>query len=311
MDNLNQIKLIRQDLVNTSIILAEIGINYAYGSDPSRFIDNAKRLIEVADLAGVDYVKFQKRDPESCVPQEQRSAEKWVPWRPDPTTYIQYKKDIEFTVDQYRELEKFCSDRGVKWFTSVWDKKSIDEMSRFQTLLPNNKWGTMMKVPSALIHDLELLELARDSSDFLIISTGMSTQAEIDRAIEAGRPDVVMHTNSTYPAPVDELNLDYITYLNHINVSGDFEKKFEVGYSGHEFGLTTTIAAAVLGARWIERHITLDRTLWGSDQMASVEPQGLIKLVKSLRDIKLSRGGYGPREVLASELEKRKTLRGR
>lgn len=292
-------------------VIAEIGINYAHGEDPARFVDQAKRLIEVAHSAGVDYVKFQKRDPNICVPKDQRLLPKRVPWRSEPTTYLQYKKDIEFSPTQYRDIESFCADLGMRWFVSVWDSQSVNEMSRFQTLLPNGKWGTMMKVPSALIHDLELLELARDSSDFLIISTGMSNQTEIDRAIEVGRPDVVMHTNSTYPAPVDELNLDYITYLNHINQSGDFDKKFEVGYSGHEFGLTTTIAAAVLGARWIERHITLDRTLWGSDQMASVEPQGLIKLVKSLRDIERSRGGYGPREVLASELEKRKTLRGR
>jgi N-acetylneuraminate synthase len=139
----------------------------------------------------------------------------------------------------------------------------------------------------------------------------MSTQKEIDLAIQIGKPDVVFHTNSTYPAPNSELNLDYLVYLDHINRGNDFEKKFEVGYSGHEFGLTTTIAATLLGARWIERHITLDRSLWGSDQIASVEPQGLIKLVKSIRDIESARGGYGPREVLNSELEKRKTLRGK
>jgi|LakMenEpi03Aug12_release.lakeMendotaPanAssembly.Ray.scaffolds.fasta_scaffold393630_3 N-acetylneuraminate synthase len=292
-------------------VIAEIGINYAYGESEYLFLDHVKGLITAAAAAKVDYVKFQKRDPESCVPLNQQSVPKQVPWRPEPTTYLQYKKDIELSIPHYQEIEEFCSKLRLRWFASVWDKRSVDEMSRFQTLLPNNKWGTMMKVPSALIHDLDLLQYARDSSDFLIISTGMSTQAEIDRAIEVGLPDVVMHTNSTYPSPVEELNLDYITYLRHINQSGDFEKKFEVGYSGHEFGLTTTVAAVVLGATWIERHITLDRTLWGSDQMASVEPQGMAKLVKSIRDVERSRGGYGPREVLSSELDKRKALRGK
>jgi N-acetylneuraminate synthase len=167
----------------------------------------------------------------------------------------------------------------------------------------------MLKIPSALINDLELVEYAKDCSDFLLISTGMSDQSDIDLAIEAGEPDVVFHTNSTYPSPIHELNLDYIQYLAHI--SSEFKKKYEVGYSGHEFGLITTIGATLIGAKWIERHVTLDRSLWGSDQMASVEPQGLIKLVKSIRDLESARGGYGVRSVYKSELEKRKSLRGK
>lgn len=293
-----------------AIIIAEIGINYAYGNDVSSFMDNAKRLIDVAIESGVDYVKFQKRDPELCVPRAEWDKVKSVPWRKQPTTYLQYKKDIEFSYDQYLEIDDYVSDRQIGWFSSVWDVESVDQMARFKTNLPNGKRGTILKVPSALITDLTLLEKARDSSDLLIISTGMSTQEEIDTAIQVCRPDVVMHTNSSYPSHVEELRLDYITYLNHISNGHDFENRFDVGYSGHEFGLTTTVAAYVLGAKWIERHITLDRSLWGSDQMASVEPQGLSKLVKSLRDVSLARGGYGPREVFGSELEKRKSLRG-
>lgn len=294
-----------------SKIIAEIGINYAYGVTPNDFVANAKKLIDVAVVAGADYVKFQKRDPESCVPQAERTKVKSVPWRKEATTYFQYKLDIELGLEQYKEIDAYCDFKGIKWFASVWDKKSVDFMRKFETLLPNGKWGVMAKIPSALITDLELVQYARENSDFLLISTGMSTQEEIDAAILAGQPDVVFHTNSTYPSPNDELNLDYITYLNHISKGKDFTKPFEVGYSGHEFGLTTTTAATLLGATWIERHITLDRSMWGSDQMASVEPQGLIKLIKSIRDIELARGGYGPREVLKSELEKRKSLRGK
>lgn len=292
-------------------IIAEIGINYAYGASTKDFVANVKKLIDVAAVAGADYVKFQKRDPYECVPLAERSKPKRVPWRKDETTYFDYKLDIELTQDNYKEIDAYCDSKGIKWFTSVWDKKSVDFARKFETMLPNGRWGVMMKIPSALISDLELVEYARENSDFLLISTGMSTQEEIDMAITVGQPDVVFHTNSTYPSPNNELNLDYITYLSHISKGKDFPKSFEVGYSGHEFGLTTTIAATVLGATWIERHITLDRSLWGSDQMASVEPQGLIKLIKSIRDIEAARGGYGPREVLKSELEKRKSLRGK
>lgn len=292
-------------------IIAEIGINYAYGTTIDKFLANAMKLIDVASIAGVDYVKFQKRTPELCVPQAERLKAKNVPWRKEETTYFQYKLDIEFEREAYKEIDKYCDSKGMKWFASVWDKGAVDFMRGFETMLPNGKWGVMTKIPSALINDLNLVEYARENSDFLLISTGMSTQEEIDLAISAGRPDVVFHTNSTYPSPIEELNLDYITYLNHVNKGNDFEKKFEVGYSGHEFGLTTTVAATLLGATWVERHITLDRSLWGSDQMASVEPQGLIKLVKSIRDVEAARGGYGPREVIASELAKRKTLRGK
>ena len=296
-------------MTNTKII-AEIGINFAYGTDKSQFLNNVKRLIDVASISGCDYVKFQKRDPNICVPDAQKSAPKRVPWRSEETTYLQYKIDSELSLDDYKEIDNYCESKGIKWFASVWDKNSVDFMRKFEVLLPSGKWGVMMKVPSALINNLELIEYAKDNSDFLIISTGMSTQREIDLAIEVCGPDVVMHTNSTYPSPIEELNLDYITYLKHISQSKEFRREFEIGYSGHEFGLTTTVAAYMLGAQWIERHITLDRSLWGSDQMASVEPQGLIKLVKSIRDIEKARGGYGPRKILNSELEKLKSLRG-
>jgi N-acetylneuraminate synthase len=290
-------------------IIAEIGINYAYGSSPDSFMANIKKLIDVSVIAGCDYVKFQKRNPAVCVPEKEMARPKSVPWRKEETTYLQYKNDIEMWQKEYDEIDDYCREKGISWFASVWDKDSVDFMRRYHTLLPNGKSGVMVKIPSAKITDLELLAYANDCCDDVLISTGMSNQGEIDLAIMTAHPGVVFHTNSTYPAPINELSLDYIIYLNHI--AGEFDRRFEIGYSGHEFGLTTTIAASVIGATWIERHITLDRTLWGSDQMASVEPQGLIKLVKSIRDIETSRGGYGARKVKPSELEKRKTLRGK
>jgi N-acetylneuraminate synthase len=290
-------------------IIAEIGLNYAYGKDSLLFMNNIKRLIDVAVIAGCDYVKFQKRNPDTCVPEKEKNKPKSVPWRKEETTYLQYKKDIELWEKEYDEVDDYCREKGIAWFASVWDKESVDFMRRYHSRLPNGKHGVMVKIPSALITDLNLLTYANECCDEVVISTGMSNQAEIDLAIMTAHPGVVFHTNSTYPAPTHELKLDYLTYLKHI--ASEFDRPFEIGYSGHEFGLTTTIAASVIGATWIERHITLDRTLWGSDQMASVEPQGLIKLVKSIRDIESSRGGYEARKVLPSEMEKRKTLRGK
>lgn len=281
-------------------IVAEIGINYAFGNDRSKFLENAKKLIDVALVAGCDWVKFQKRNPDVCVPESQKSVEKTVPWRDEPITYLQYKKDIEFGKTEFDEIDRYCREKGIGWFVSVWDRDSVD------FIIDNeySNWGSfIMKIPSALITDDELCLYAREKTDLLIISTGMSNEMEINLSIWNAEPDVIMHTNSSYPSKVEDLNLEYITWLRENHPTKG------IGYSGHEFGLVTTMAATLLGATWIERHITLDRTNWGSDQMASVEPGGLIKLVKGIRDIERSMGGYGPRQVLGSELEKRKSLR--
>ena len=279
-------------------IIGEIGINYAYGKDSSKFLDNAKKLIDAACVAGCDWVKFQKRNPDICVPEEQKSKPKRVPWREEETTYLQYKHDIEFGKEEFDEIDRYCQEKGIGWFASVWDKWSVNFIADNYS----NYGSVVMKIPSALITDIDLCSYARDKSDFLIISTGMSTEEEVQRCIKNCDPDVVMHTNSTYPSPIEELNLGYIKWLAK-------NTEAEIGYSGHEFGLVTTLATVPMGVTWIERHITLDRTLWGSDQMASVEPGGLIKLVKGVRDIEKAMGGYGPREVIGSELEKMKSLR--
>lgn len=267
-------------------IIAEIGINHN-GS-----LDITKKLIDVAAIAGCDYVKFQKRTPDLCVPEHQKSKIRETPWGSIP--YIDYKKKIEFEKQEYDEIADYCQKKGIEWFASVWDLPSVDFMSQYTTI---------GKIPSALINDNELLKYARKKFKTLLISTGMSTEEEVIEAVKVGDPDVIFHTNSSYPSNVDELNLNYIKYLKKM-----YPNK-QIGYSGHEFGLITTFATIPMGAEWIERHITLDRTMWGSDQMASVEPHGLIKLVKGIRDIEKSLGTNGPRVLLKSELKKRDSLR--
>lgn len=216
-----------------------------------------------------------------------------TPW--GRMTYLEYKHKIEFGKEEYDELFSYADLKGIKIFASVWDKDSVDFMS---------KYTNISKIPSALITDHDLIEYAREKSEYLMISTGMSTEEEIVKAIDKCNPDLIFHTNSTYPSPVEELNLSYIQWLK------DKYPDKEIGYSGHEYGLVTTFAAVALGATWVERHITLDRMLWGSDQVASVEPIGLMKLVKGIRDVEESLGTYSPREVFGSELSKRKSLRG-
>ncbi len=277
-------------------IIGEIGINFAYGKDKGNFLDNIKKLIDVAYISGCDYVKFQKRNPIVCVPESQKNKPKNVPWRDEEITYLEYKKDIELTHSDYVNIDNYCKLKGIKWFASVWDKDSVDFMSKFTDI---------MKIPSALITDLDLCSYAREKCEYLIISTGMSTEEEVIKCVDMCSPNLIMHTNSTYPSQVDELNLEYIKWIKDVIA----KPNVDVGYSGHEFGLMTTVSTILLGSTWIERHITTDRTLWGSDQMASVEPQGLIKLVKSIRDIEKAMGGYGPRKVMGGELLKQKSLR--
>ena len=266
-------------------IIAEGGINH------NGDIVIAKKLVDTAVLAGCDYIKWQKRNPDLCVPQNQKEKSKSTPW--GDMTYLDYKKKIEFGKGEFDELFKYCEGR-IECFASVWDKDSVDFMSIFTDTA---------KIPSALITDIELCRYTREKFDILIISTGMSTEEEIINCIQACDPDIIMHTNSTYPSPVEELNLRYI---NHLQLT---HPNKEIGYSGHEYGLTATFAAVALGASWVERHIPLDRTMWGSDQLASVEPQGLIKMVKGIRDIEKAMGSIGPRILFPSEVVKLKTLR--
>jgi len=272
-------------------IIAEIGINHN-GS-----LEITKRLIDEAVEAGADYVKFQKRDPDICVPDEMKNVLRDTPW--GRITYLEYKKNLEFSYLEYEEIDKYCKLKGIKWFLSVWDLNSAEFAREID--------HTIVKIPSALALDQPLLEYCRKHFETLIISVGMCEGYQIQSIIDRIKPDVIMHTNSSYPSPIEELNLNHIKWLE--KVSNGSGHRFEIGYSGHEFGLVTTFAAVAMGATWIERHITLDRTMWGSDQESSVEPLGFKKLVKGIRDIEKSLGEYGPRKVTPSEHQKIKSLR--
>lgn len=268
-------------------VIAEIGINH------NGDMEMAKSMITLAKIAGCDFAKIQKRNPDVCVPEEQKNKERMTPW--GKMTYLEYKKRLEFSEEQIVELLEYSNKQGISFFASVWDKDSVDLMA---------KYTKIAKIPSALINDIDLCSYARKNFDFLIISTGMSTEEEIVKCVESCTPDVIMHTNSTYPCPVEDLNLRYIEHLR---------KKYpdaQIGYSGHEFGLVSTFAAQAMGATWIERHITLDRIMWGSDQLSSVEPSGLFKLVKGIRDLEKSMQ-YEPQDriLFGKEFEKMKSLR--
>jgi len=269
-------------------IIAEIGINHN-GS-----LEIAKRLIDIAAVAGCDSVKFQKRNPDVCVPEHQKSVMRDTPW--GPMTYLEYKYKVEFGRHEYDQIDAYCKEKKIQWTASPWDLDSLDFLVSYDV--------PYIKMPSAMLTNHELLQAAVDTGKRIIISTGMSTLDEIDAAAEIlkGTDFALLHCNSTYPAPLDELNLSCIQMLkNRYNC--------EVGYSGHEFRLGTTVASVYLGATILERHITLDRTMWGSDHMSSVEPQGLIKLVKGVRELEIAFGD-GVKKVTEGEKPIRKKLRG-
>ena len=268
-------------------IIAEIGINHN-GS-----MELCKQMIMLAKVAGCDYAKIQKRNPDVCVPEHQKTKRRDTPW--GEMSYLEYKYKIEFNEEQIKELCEYSRSLGIEFFASVWDLDSVALMA---------KYSNIGKIGSASINDLELCIAARKAFDTLIISTGMSTEEEIEACIEACNPDVVMHTNSTYPCPVEELNLKYITWLKE-----KYPNK-EIGYSGHEYGLVTTFCACGLGAEWVERHITLDRNMWGSDQTSSIKPDGLIKLIQGIRGLeKAMQYGPGPRKQFDGENSKKNSLR--
>ena len=268
-------------------IIAEIGINHN-GS-----IEECKKLIMLSKVAGCDYAKIQKRNPDVCVPESQKSVMRKTPR--GEITYLEYKYRLEFNEEQIKELCEYSKEIGIEFFASVWDIDSVNLMA---------KYTRIAKLGSPVINDLALLKATREAFDYVIMSTGMSTEEEIKQAVDAANPDVIMHTNSTYPCPPEDLNLRYLEHLKK-----EYPNKV-IGYSGHEYGLVTTYAAVTLGAEWVERHITLDRNLWGSDQTSSIEPDGLIKLVKGIKAIE-SATQYepGPRKQFEGENYKKSTLR--
>jgi len=271
-------------------IIAEIGINH------NGDLNIAKRLIDIAALSGCDAVKFQKRNPAVCVPEHQKNIMRETPW--GTMTYLDYKYRVEFEKAEYDEIDRYCAEKGIKWSASPWDIDSLQFLQQYD--LP------FIKLPSAMLTNNELVEACAKSGKKLILSTGMSTEEEIDTAVALIRKHTenfaILHCNSTYPAPIAELNLSTIATLKN-------KYKCEVGYSGHEFRIGTTVAAIYLGATILERHITLDRTMWGTDHLSSVEPQGLIKLVKGVRELEEAYGD-GIIQVTESEKPIRTKLRG-
>lgn len=268
-------------------IIAEVGINH------NGDIGLAKQLIDAAVDAGVDAVKFQKRTPELCVPPEQQDKMRDTPW--GYITYLDYRHKVEFGQEEYEEIDAYCKKRGIDWFASVWDEPSVDFLEQFEP--------TAVKIPSASLTDHDLLRHARSMGRPMIVSSGMSTMEQIEQAVEVlGQEDLVLcHSTSTYPCEPEELNLQVIETLR---------ERFEcpIGYSGHEVGLVPSAVAVALGACSVERHITLDRAMWGSDQAASVEPGGFRKLVKYIRVTEQALGD-GVKRVYESELPARDKLR--
>jgi len=273
---------------NPVYITGEIGINH------NGDLANAIALIDQAADAGCDAVKFQKRTPEVCTPRDQWDIERDTPW--GRMSYIDYRHRVEFGVEEYAAIDEHAKHRGIAWFASPWDIESVDFLEGFD--VPAHK------VASACLTDDELLRRLRATGRTVVLSTGMSTMRQIRHAVEVlGSDNIILcHATSTYPAQASELNLKMIYTLQ-----GEFPN-VPIGYSGHETGLQTTLAAVAMGATFVERHITLDRSMWGSDQAASVEPQGLARLVRDVRVISQAMGD-GVKQIYDGERTAMKKLR--
>jgi sialic acid synthase SpsE len=273
-------------------IIAEIGINHN-GS-----LEIAKQLIDEAVAAKASAVKFQKRTPEICVPKDQWDIMRDTPW--GRITYIDYKRKTEFGIAEYATIDTYCKKQGIDWFVSTWDVDAVDFMERFDTPL--------YKLASASLTDFPLIKRILLTGKPLMLSTGMSTNKEIEeavalvRAFDENYPLMIAHSTSAYPCKPEELNLKMIQTL------GNKYPHVPIGYSGHETGLATSVSAVSLGATFVERHFTLDRAMWGSDHAASVEPQGFQRLVRDIRDVETATGD-GVKKVYESELGPMKRLR--
>jgi N-acetylneuraminate synthase len=255
-------------------------------------MDLAKRLISVAAIAGCDAVKFQKRTVDVVYSAEELAKPRESPFG---TTNGELKRALEFSVTDYEEIDSYCEALGIRWFASCWDEQSLEAMRSFA--LP------CFKIASPTLTDDRLLEKTRALGKPIILSTGMSTLAEIDHAVEVlGKEDLILlHACSAYPASYEQLNLRVIPQLRE-------RYGVLVGYSGHETGIPSSVAAVVLGACCVERHITLDRAMWGTDQAASLEPNGITRLVRDIRLIEKSLGD-GVKRVYDSEMPALQKLR--
>ncbi len=269
-------------------VIAEIGINH------NGDLGIVKQMIDGAVHARADAVKFQKRTPDVATPPEQQNQMRETPW--GYITYLEYRYKVEFNKEQYHEIDRYARQKGIAWMVSVWDEPSVDFMEQFDT--------PAYKIPSASLTDYGLIRKARATGKPLILSSGMSTMPEIKKGVEiAGEKDLaLMHCTSTYPCEPEELNLRMVETLRR-----EFPN-IPIGYSGHEVGLVPSAVAIALGASMVERHLTLDRAMWGSDQAASVEPGGFERLVKYIRVTEAALGD-GVKRVYDSEKGSMKKLR--
>ncbi|MDO8682991.1 MAG: N-acetylneuraminate synthase family protein [Armatimonadota bacterium] len=267
-------------------IVAEVGINH------NGDIDIAKRLIDLAAMSGCDAVKFQKRTIEVVYSEEELSRPRESPFG---ATNGDLKRGLEFGLDEYKEIDRYCREKKIPWFASCWDEQSVDFINQFNP--------PCYKIASASLTDDNLLRYTKAKGKPIIMGTGMSSIEEVDHAIEAlGKEDLILlHACSTYPAQYKELNLQAINQLRE-------RYGVPIGYSGHETGLPSTVAAVALGSCMVERHITLDRAMWGSDQAASLGINGIIHLVSYIRQTEQAMGD-GVKRVMESEVSVMKKLR--
>lgn len=270
--------------------IAEIGINH------NGDLNIAKKLIDAAFACDWDCVKFQKREPDICVPEHQKKCEKDTPW--GKMTYLEYKKKMEFGKEQYDYIDKYCKEKPINWTVSVWDLPSLEFILKYDV--------PFIKIPSAKLTDRVLVEAVAKSGKPILLSTGMSTLEEIDGAVEILKKNnsnfALMHCNSAYPAPHAELNLNCIKTLKE-------RYNCVVGYSGHEYDPEPSVYAAIIGAKIIERHITLDHSMWGTDQAASLEIAGMDTLKKRALSVEETLGD-GKKVVTKSEEPIKLKLRG-
>ncbi len=268
-------------------VIGEIGLNH------NGDVEIAKKLIDVATVAGVQAVKFQKRTPAISTPEHMKTVPRETPW--GTMTYLEYRYKVEFEREQYAEIAAYADSRGIDWFASPWDEPAVDFLESMDVVAH--------KIASASVTDTGLLKRVADTGRPVILSTGMSTLEQIDAAVEILGTDrlLMLHATSTYPLPAEEANLLMIDTLRE-------RYGVPVGYSGHEPGLQISIAAVAMGAVAVERHITLDRAMWGSDHAASLEPHGLMSLVRDIRIIGTARGD-GVKRVFPGELAPLSKLR--
>ena len=275
---------------NELFFIAEIGINH------NGDLSNTQKLIDAAYVAGWNSVKFQKRNPDVCVPEAQKKIPKVTPW--GEMAYIDYKKKIEFGKPEYDFIDKYCKSKkdGMIWSASVWDLDSLNFLMEYNP--------SYIKIPSALLNNLELISESSKTETTIILSTGMSEISEIDTAVNLIKKysnPIILHTNSSYPSPPEEINLSTIPF---------FKERYncKIGYSGHEYNLEPSVLAVAMGAELIERHITLSHDMWGTDQKSSLTLDGMIKLINRCKNIKKYVGS--PRlKPFKSELEAIKRLK--